>query len=150
MRFMMMIKSDQETESNAPPTEEMFAAMADYNEEMARAGVLISGEGLHPSSEGVRLHFKDGKYTRIDGPFPDPRSLLAGYWLIEVDSLEDAIQWALRSPLYTRKFSTSSPSGGEVELELRQIFETEEFEEALTPELREREERLREQLESRP
>jgi hypothetical protein len=134
MRFMVMIKSDERTESGVMPTEEELTEMGRYNEELVKAGVLLAGEGLHPSSKGARIKFTDGKPTVIDGPFAEAKELIAGFWLIEVKSKEEAIEWMKRIPC---------TDGVETHVEIRQVFEADDFGEAYTPEQREREEALR-------
>ena len=138
MRFMILRKADKDTEAYVMPTERLLAAMGKYMEEMANAGVLLDGEGLHPSSKGTRVKFKDGKPSVTDGPFAETKELVAGYALIRVRSKDEAIEWVKRWP--------ALDGDGNVELEVRQVFEAEEFGEEFTPELREREERLREQV----
>ena len=138
MRFMILRKADKDTEAYVMPTERLLAAMGKYMEEMANAGVLLDGEGLHPSSKGTRVKFKDGKPSVTDGPFAETKELVAGYALIQVRSKDEAIEWVKRWP--------ALDGDGNVELEVRQVFEAEEFGEEFTPELREREERLREQV----
>jgi hypothetical protein len=118
------------------PTEAELAAMTTYNEELVKAGIMLAGEGLHPSSKGARIKFSGDKTTVVDGPFTEAKELVAGYWLWQVDSLEKAIEWARRCP---------NPTGAEGELEIRQVFEAEDFGAEFTPELREREQRLMEQ-----
>ena len=140
MRFMVMVKGDAETEEGAMPTEEMFTAMGNYNDELVKAGVMLAGEGLHPSSKGVRVHFDGDKRTVVDGPFPEAKELIAGYWIWECGSLEEAIEWAKRCP---------NPTGVESDLEIRQIFETEDFGDVMTPELREQDARQRAAIEAR-
>jgi hypothetical protein len=140
MRFMVMVKGDAETEAGAMPTEEMFAAMGNYNDELVKAGVMLAGEGLHPSSKGVRVHFVGDKRTVVDGPFAEAKELIAGYWIWECGSLEEAIEWAKRCP---------NPTGVESDLEIRQIFETEDFGDVMTPELREQDARQRAAIEAR-
>jgi hypothetical protein len=136
MRFMMIVRATRESESGAMPEEKMISDMMKYNEEMAKAGVLLAAEGLHPSSKGVRIRFSD-KYRIVNnGPFPD-RELIAGYWIIQVKSKEEAIEWAKRSP---------NPMSSDSDIELRQIFEAEDFGSEFTPELREKEESLRLQM----
>lgn len=134
MRFMVMIKSDQRTEDGLMPTEEEMTAMGRYNEELVKAGVLLAGEGLHPSSKGARVRFAGGRPTVIDGPFAEAKELIAGFWLIDVKSKEEAIEWMKRVPC---------TDGVEVEIEIRQVFEAEDFGDALSPEQRAREEALR-------
>jgi hypothetical protein len=134
MRFMVMIKSDEPTENGVMPTEDELNAMGRYNEELVKAGVLLAGEGLHPSSKGARIRFTDGKPTVIDGPFAEAKELIAGFWLIDVKSKEEAIEWMKRIPC---------TDGVEINVEIRQVFEADDFGDALSPELREREEALR-------
>jgi len=136
MRFMVILKSDPTTESGAMPSEEMLAAMTRYNEELVRAGVMLAGEGLHPSSKGARVKFDKGQTTVIDGPFSETKELIAGFWILQCKSREEAIEWVKRAPF----------GEGEVEVEVRQVFDAEDFGESLTPELREREARLGEQM----
>jgi hypothetical protein len=134
VRFMMIVKASKESEAGVMPGEELLAAMGRYNEELVNAGVMRAGEGLHPSSKGARVRFAGEERTVTHGPFPETAQLVAGFWLIEVPSLEDAIAWARRCP---------NPMPGEAEIEIRQVFEAEDFGETLTPELKEQEERLR-------
>ena len=136
MRFMLMIKSSPDTEAGVMPSQELLDEMGRFNEELVKAGVLLAGEGLHPSSKGARVKFSGNKRTVIDGPFAEAKELVAGFWLIQVKSKEEAIEWVKRVP---------NPTGEEGEIEIRQVFEVEEFGEAATPEIREREQRLREQ-----
>jgi hypothetical protein len=131
---MILIKSDKNTEAAILPTEELLTAMGKYNEELVKAGVLLAGEGLHPSSRGARVKFSHGQSTVVDGPFTEAKELIAGFWMIQVKSMDEAIEWAKRCP---------SPREGEVELEVRQVFEADDFGDNFTPELREAEERLR-------
>jgi hypothetical protein len=138
MRFMLLVKADQDSEAGVPPSEELLTAMGTYNEELANAGVLLAGEGLHPSSKGARVKFSGDKRTVMDGPFTEAKELIAGFWLIQVKSLEEAIEWVKRAP---------NPTNREGEIEIRQVFETEDFGAELTPELREQE-RLRAQVEA--
>jgi hypothetical protein len=137
---MMMVKGTESTEAGAMPSEEMLAAMGRYNEELANSGILLAGEGLHPSSKGVRVRFSGDKTTVVDGPFTETKELIAGFWLIQVKSREEAIEWARRCP-------NPTPDDEEGVIELRQVFEAEDFGEQLTPELREQEERIRAQVE---
>jgi hypothetical protein len=137
MRFMIMIKADRDTEAGVLPSEELLAEMGKYNEELAKAGVLLAAEGLQPSSKGARVKFSGRKRTVIDGPFTEAKELIAGFWIIQVKSKEEAIDWVKRCP---------NPTAGEAEIEIRQVFEAEDFGAAFTPELREQEERLRAQL----
>ena len=134
MKFMVIVKASKDTEAGVMPTTEQLAAMGKFNEEMVTAGVMQAGEGLHPTSKGVRIKYAGGAPVVTEGPFPVTGDLVCGFWLIEVKSKDDAIQWMKRAPF----------EGG-AEIELRQIFSPEDFGEALTPELREREERLRKQ-----
>jgi hypothetical protein len=136
MRFMIIVKSSEESEAGIMPSEELLAAMGKYNEELAKAGVMLAGEGLHPSSKGARVKFSGSERTVVDGPFAETKELVAGFWLIQVKSREEAIEWVKRCP---------NPMEGESEIEIRQVFEAEDFGEELTPELRAQEERLREQ-----
>jgi hypothetical protein len=135
VRFMMLVRANKDSEAGVMPGEDLLAAMGKYNEELVEAGVLLAGEGLHPSSKGARVRFSGETRTVVDGPFPE-RELIAGFWLIQVPSKEAAIEWAKRCP---------NPMEGESEIEIRQVFEAEDFGEAFTPELREQEERLRAQ-----
>src|SRR5687767_9038603 len=137
MRFMVMVKATGDSEAGLMPTEQMLAEMGAYNEELAQAGVLLAGEGLHPSSKGARVRFSGDKRTVIDGPFAETKELVAGFWLWQVKSKEEAIAWVKRCP---------NPSQGECEIEIRQVFEAEDFGANLTPDLREQEERVRAQV----
>lgn len=134
MRFMVMIKANHDTEAGVMPSEEVLEAMGQYNEELANAGVLLSGEGLHPSSRGARVCFSEGQTSVVDGPFAETRELIAGYWMFQTASLQEAIDWVKRCP---------ASAIGESEIEIRQVFEAEDFGAEFTPELREQEERLR-------
>jgi hypothetical protein len=134
MRFMVLVKADRNSEAGVMPDQKLLADMTKYNEELAKAGVLLAGEGLHPSSKGARVRFSDGKRTVIDGPFAETKELIAGFWLIQVKSKEEAIEWVKRAP--------NPMPGTEPEIEIRQVFEAEDFGSEFTPELREREERL--------
>jgi hypothetical protein len=136
MRFMVMVRADKNTEAGVMPNEELLAAMGRYNEELVNAGILLAGEGLHPSSRGARVRFSGDKRTVIDGPFAETKELIAGYWLWQVGSLEEAIEWVKRCP---------NPLEGESEIEIRQVFEADDFGAEFTPELREQEERIRAQ-----
>ena len=138
MRFMVIVKASEESEAGVLPDEKILSEMGKYNEELVKAGVMLAGEGLHPSSKGVRVRFDGGKRTVIDGPFSETKELIAGFWLWQVKSKEEAVEWLKRAPF-----------DGGAEVELRQVFEAEDFGANLTPELREREERLRAQLEAR-
>jgi hypothetical protein len=132
MRFMVMVKSDENSEAGVMPSEADLTAMGRYNEELVKAGVLLAGEGLHPSSKGARVKFADGRPTVIDGPFTEAKELVAGFWLIEVKSKDEAIEWVKRAPCM---------DGSAVEI--RQVFEADDFGEQFTPELRERADALR-------
>jgi hypothetical protein len=135
---MVLVKASRNSEAGEMPDQKLLAAMAKYNEELVKAGVMLAGEGLHPSSKGARILFSGEKRTVINGPFPETKQLVAGFWLWQVKSKEEAIEWARRCP---------NPTGDEGEIELRQVFEAEDFGAELTPELRRREERLRDQME---
>ncbi|WP_433740793.1 YciI family protein [Pseudomonas putida] len=133
MRFMIIIKASQDSEAGIMPSTELLTAMGNYNEELAKAGILLAGEGLHPSSKGARVRFCGDKRTVIDGPFAETKELIAGFWLWQVKSKEEAIEWLKRCP--------NPMPGTEPEIEIRQVFEMEDFGAELTPELREQEER---------
>ena len=134
MRFMVLVKASKESEAGAMPTEELLTAMTAYNEELVKAGIMLAGEGLHPSSKGVRVRFSGDKRTVIDGPFPETKELVAGFWIWNVKSKQEAIEWLKRCP---------NPMNEDSDIELRQIFDVEDFGAAITPELKKREERLR-------
>jgi hypothetical protein len=131
---MILVKASKESEAGVMPREQILAEMGKFNEELAKAGVLLAGEGLHPSSKGSRVRFSGGKKTVIDGPFTETKELVAGFWIWQVKSKEEAIEWLKRAPFE------------ETEVEIRQVFETEEFGAEFTPELREQEERVRKQV----
>ncbi|CAM4029041.1 YciI family protein [Corallococcus sp. AB004] len=137
MRFMIIRRADKDTEAGVLPDEKLLAAMGAYNEEMVKAGVMLQGEGLHPSSKGARVKFTNGKPAIVDGPFTETKELIAGFTLIQVKSRAEALEWLKRWP--------SMDAGGNVELELRQVFEDDDFGAEFTPELREQEARIREQ-----
>ena len=137
MRFMILVKATKESEAGIMPTQEQLAEMGRFNEELVKAGVMLAGEGLHPSSKGARVQFSGNKRTVIDGPFAEAKELVAGFWLIQAKSLAEAIEWVKRVPF------TGSP---ESEIEIRQVFEAEDFGDAYTPEIREQVERLRAQV----
>jgi hypothetical protein len=137
MRFMILVKADKNSEAGVLPDEKLLAAMGQYNEELANAGVLLAGEGLHPSSKGARVKFSGSERTVTDGPFAETKELIAGFWLWQVQSKEEAIAWVKRCPM---------PQDTETEIEMRQVFEAEDFGPAFTPALREQEERLRAQV----
>jgi hypothetical protein len=139
MRFMILIKADPNSEAGEMPSEQLLAEMGAYNEELVNAGVMLAGEGLHPSSKGARVRFSGDNRTVTDGPFVETKELIAGYWLWQLDSMEEAIKWVKRCP---------NPMGTESEIEIRQVFEAEDFGDAFTPELRDQEDRLREQIDS--
>jgi hypothetical protein len=137
MRVMVIIKASKESEAGVMPSEQLLAEMGNFNEELVKAGVMLAGEGLHPSDKGVRVHFSGSQRTVTDGPFTETKELIAGFWIWKVASMQEAIEWARRCP---------NPMEGESEIEIRPIFEAEDFGEAFTPELREQEERLRAQM----
>lgn len=137
MRFMVMIKATPQTEAGEMPSEDVLTAMGRYNEDLANAGVLLGGEGLQPSRKGARVRFSDGQCSVVDGPFAETRELIAGYWLFQTASLQETIDWIKRCP---------QSAIGDSEIEIRQIFEAEDFGAEFTPELREQENRLRAQL----
>ena len=140
MRYMILVKATKDSEAGVMPPEELLAAMADYHEQLAKAGVLLDGNGLQPSSKGARVTFSGDKRTVKDGPFTETKELIAGFWIWDVKSKEEAIEWVKRAP-------NPMTDGGEIEI--RQIFEAEDFGEKLTPELKEQEERLRAQTAKR-
>jgi hypothetical protein len=135
MRVMVMVKATADSEQGVMPSEQLLSEMLAYNEQLVKAGIMLAGEGLHPSSRGKRIRFSGAKRTVIDGPFTETKELVAGYWLWQVRSMDEAVEWAKRCP---------NPMPGESELEIRQVFENEDFGAELTPALREKEERLRE------
>ena len=135
MRFMVIVKANEDSEAGVMPDEKMLTEMGKFNKELVKAGVMLAGEGLHPSSKGARVKFEGAKRTVIDGPFSETKELVAGFWLWQVKSKEEAIEWLKRAPF-----------DGGTEVEIRQVFETEDFGAELTPELREQEERLRAQM----
>jgi hypothetical protein len=134
MRFMILMKADKDTEAGVLPNEKLLTEMGKFNEELVKAGIMLAGEGLHPSSKGARVRFSGGKRTVIDGPFAESKELIAGFWLWQVKSREEAIEWVKRCP---------HPEGADMEIEIRQVFEAEDFGAEFTPELRKQEERLR-------
>ena len=134
MRFMILLKATKDTEAGVLPDEKLLAEMGKFNEELVKAGVMLAGEGIQASSKGARVRFSGGKRTVIDGPFAETKELIAGFWLWQVKSKEEAIEWAKRIP---------NPTGEDSEIEIRQVFEADDFGPAFTPELREQEERLR-------
>jgi hypothetical protein len=135
MRCMVIVKASKDSEAGVLPSTEILTAMGKYNEELVKAGVMLAGDGLQPSSKGKRVRFSGEKRTVIDGPFTETRELIAGFWLWQVRSMEEAVEWLKRAPF-----------GGGVEVEIRSIFEPEDFGEQLTPELKEQQERLRKQV----
>jgi hypothetical protein len=138
MRFMAIVKATKDSEAGVLPEEKLLAEMGKFNEELVKAGVMLAGEGLHPSSKGARVRFSGAKRTVIDGPFAETKELIAGFWLLQVKSKEEAIDWIKRCP---------NPSPGtESEIEIRQVFEADDFGAEFTPELRDQEERLRAQI----
>jgi hypothetical protein len=136
MRVMVIVKANKDSEAGVLPSTEILTAMGKYNEELVKAGVMLAGEGLHASSKGKRIKFSGGKHSVTDGPFTETKELIAGFWLWQVRSMEEAIEWLKRSPF-----------DGGTEIEVRQVFEADDFGAQLTPELKEREERLRKQVE---
>ncbi len=138
MRFMVMVKATQDSEQGVMPSEELLAAMGSYNEELAKAGVMLAGEGLQPSSKGARVRFDGASRAVVDGPFAETKELVAGYWIWQCKSLDEAIEWVKRCP---------NPMPGPSEIEIRQIFDMEDFGAEFTPELRAQEERIRAQIE---
>ena len=137
MRFMILIKADKNSETGVMPNEQLLTAMGNFNDELIKAGVMLAGEGLHPSSKGARVKFSGEKRTVIDGPFIEAKELIAGFWIWQVSSKEAAIEWVKRCP---------NPMGVESEIEIRQVFEAEDFGTEFTPELREQDERQRTQI----
>jgi hypothetical protein len=136
MRFMVIVKANKDSEAGAIPTEKMLTEMGKFNEELVKAGVMQAADGLHPSSKGARVKFSGGRKTVIDGPFAETKELVAGYWIWQVKSKDEAIEWLKRAPFE------------ETEVEIRQVFEAEDFGDEFTPELREQEARLREQVQA--
>ncbi len=134
MRFMVIVKANKDSEAGATPTEKMLSEMGKFNEELVKAGVMLAGEGLQASSKGARVKFSDGKTSVIDGPFAETKELVAGYWMWQVKSKEEALEWLKRAPFE------------DTEVEIRQVFEAEDFGDEFTPELRDQEERLRAQV----
>src|SRR6266849_6388050 len=138
MRVIVVVKANKDSEAGIMPTEQILTAMGKYNEELVKAGVMLAGEGLHPSSKGKRIKFSGGKQTVTDGPFTETKELIADFWLWQVRSMEEAVEWLKRSPF-----------DGGAEVEIRQVFEADDFGAEFTPELREQEERLRKQVAAR-
>jgi hypothetical protein len=139
MRVIVLIKASKESEAGEMPSEQLLTEMTAFNEELVKAGVMLAGEGLHPSSKGVRVAFSGDERKVINGPFAETKELLAGYWLWQVKDMDEAIEWVKRIP---------NPDGGESEVEIRPVFETEDFGDELTPELREREAQMRREVEA--
>jgi hypothetical protein len=146
MRFLVIIKANKDSEAGIMPDEKFLTEMGKYNEELVKAGVMLAGEGLHPSSRGARVKFSRGKVSVLDGPFTETKELIAGYWLWQCKSLQEAVEWVKRCP---NPYGTLDriPEGEEGVIEIRQVFESEEFGPEFTPELRAQEERLRAQVE---
>ena len=140
MRVMVFIKANKDSEAGKMPSEELIAGMMKFNEDLVKAGVMLAGEGLHPSSKGKRVKFGGGKKVLVDGPFAETKELVAGFWIWQVKSVEEAVEWVKRMP---------NPTGEEGEVEIRPVFEADDFGKELTPELRAQEERLRAEVERR-
>jgi len=140
MRVVVFVKANQDTEAGVMPSEQLLAEMGKYNEELVKAGIMLDGQGLHPSSKGARIKFSGPKRTVVDGPFTETKELIAGYWIWQVRSMDEAIEWAKRCP---------NPTGAESVLEIRPIFEAEDFGAEFTPKLREQEARIRSEMEKR-
>jgi hypothetical protein len=140
MRVMVIVKASKESESGAMPDEKILTAMGNYNEELVKAGIMLAGEGLHASKNGKRVRFSGSRRTVIDGPFAETKELIAGFWIWQVQSMEEAVEWVKRAP---------NPHHEDSEIEIRQVFETEEFSDVMTPEQIEQENRLRAELEGR-
>ena len=139
MRVMVIVKADKNSEAGIMPSREILTAMGKFNEELVKAGVMLAGEGLHPTSKGKRVKFSGGKHTITDGPFAETKELIAGFWLWQVRSMDEAIEWLKRSPF-----------DGGAEIEIRPVFEADDFGAEFTPELRQQEERIRQQIEKKP
>ena len=140
MRVMVMVKATKESEAGVMPDEKLLTEMGDFNDQLVKAGVMLAGEGLHPTSRGKRVRFSGTKRTVIDGPFAETSELVAGFWLWQVKSMEEAVEWVKRCP---------NPMIGPSEIEIRQVFDAEDFGEAFTPELRQQEDRLRAEIDSK-
>ena len=138
MRFMVIVKADKNSEAGVMPSEKMLSDMGKYNEQLVKAGIMLAGEGLHPSSKGKRVRFDAGKPAVIDGPFAETKELVAGFWLLQAKSIDEVVEWIKRAPF-----------DGGAELEIRPVFEAEDFGEEFTPELRAQEERLRKEIEDK-
>ena len=139
MRVMILLKANEDTEAGVMPGEQLLTEMGAYNEELVKAGVMLAGEGLHPSSKGARVRFSGSERSVTDGPFTEAKELIAGFWLWQVKSMDEAIEWVKRCP---------SPHEGDAEIEIRRVFEAEDFGDEFTPELREQEDRIRAQAEA--
>ena len=139
MRVMVIVKANEDSEAGVMPSTELLTAMGEYNEELVKAGVMLAGEGLHPSSKGKRVRFAGTDRSVVDGPFAETKELIAGFWILQVKDMDEAIEWVKRCP---------NPMEGDSEIEIRRVFEAEDFGDQLTPELREQEQRLREQTEA--
>ena len=140
MRVMVMVKANEDSEAGVMPSTELLTAMGEYNEELVKAGVMLAGEGLHPSSKGKRVRYSGADRSVVDGPFAETKELIAGFWILQVKDMDEAVEWVKRCP---------NPMEGDSEIEIRQVFEAEDFGAEFTPELREQEERLRKQVEAR-
>jgi hypothetical protein len=142
MRFMVIVKADKNSEAGIMPSQDLLEAMGKFNQQMIDAGIMLAGEGLQPSSKGSRIYFSGGKRTAVDGPFAETKELIAGYWIIQVKNKQEAIDWMMRCP---------APMGpnADAQLEIRQVFEAEDFGAEFTPELREQEERQRAQMDAK-
>ena len=140
MRVMVMVKATEESEAGIMPSQQLLTDMMKFNEELVNAGVMLAGEGLHPSSRAKRIHFSGSKRIVTDGPFPETKELIAGFWIWKVKSMEEAVEWVKKCP---------NPMNGESDIDIRQIFEAEEFGDEFTPELREQEERIRAKIDNR-
>ena len=139
MRVMVMVKANEDSEAGVMPSTELLTAMGEYNEELVKAGVMLAGEGLHPSLKGKRVRFSGTDRSVVDGPFAETKELIAGFWILQVKDMDEAVEWVKRCP---------NPMEGDSEIEIRRVFEAEDFGDQLTPELREQEQRLREQTEA--
>ena len=140
MKFMVIVKADKDSEAGVLPSEQLLSEMTHYNEELVAAGIMLAGEGLHSSAKGKRVKFSGTSRTVTDGPFAETKELIAGYWIWQCKSMEEAVEWVKKCP---------NPMNGESEIEIRQVFEAEDFGEAYTPELQEREEKMRQQMEAK-
>ncbi len=139
MRVMVMVKANEDSEAGVMPSTELLTAMGEYNEELVKAGVMLAGEGLHPSSKGKRVRFSGTDRSVVDGPFAETKELIAGFWILQVKDMDEAVEWVKRCP---------NPMEGDSEIEIRRVFEAEDFGDQLTPELAEQEQRLRDQTEA--